>query len=176
LFWPWPTIVVVKIMLVVAVAAALLGASCTDSSPRASCPTDGLPTDPLALPDCRLEEFNALLADLRGTPVVVNFWGSWCGPCRSEAPHLAAVSREFEGRVQFLGVDISDNLPSAREFIRQYGWEYPSIFDPDEEIHDGLGYYGQPNTLVYSPQGNMEWDHTGPVDGDVLRDQIRAVL
>ena len=166
----------VKVIVIIVAAAALIGASCAESGTRASCPTNGLPSGPLALPDCSLEQFNAMITGLRGTPVVVNFWGSWCGPCRVEAPHLATVSREFEGQVQFLGVDILDNLPSAREFIREYGWQYPSIFDPDEEIHDGLGYFGQPNTVIYGRGGDVEWDHTGAIEADMLRERIRAVL
>src|SRR5438094_202055 len=59
-----------------------------------------------ALPQLDPARFRQLLAQLRGKPVVVNIWASWCGPCIAEAPDLAAAAREFQGRVQFLGVDV----------------------------------------------------------------------
>jgi thiol-disulfide isomerase/thioredoxin len=120
--------------------------------------------------------FRALLDELRGTPVVVNVWATWCPPCVEEAPHLAEVSREFEGRVQFVGLDILDDRPAARDFIREYGWIYPSVFDPAGRIRDALGYVGQPVTVVYDREGNLAFEHVGAVDGEMLRTEIREVL
>src|SRR3990170_4702329 len=75
-----------------------------------------LPSDPTALPDYDFEAYTALLADLRGTPVVVNVWASWCGPCRLEAPELTEVATEYDD-VRFLGLDVLDARPDARAFI-----------------------------------------------------------
>src|SRR5687767_2030300 len=72
----------------------------------------------LELPEQGLDGYRALVASLEGTPVVVNIWGSWCPPCRDEAPHLVALARKHEGQVQFLGVDILDEREAARDFIR----------------------------------------------------------
>jgi thiol-disulfide isomerase/thioredoxin len=101
-----------------------------------------LPTDAAALPEFDLPRYDELLGQLRGTPVVVNVWGSWCGPCRDEAPDLAAAHAEFGEDVQFLGVDILDARESARGFIAEFGWRYPSVFDPPAAIRDGLGCSG----------------------------------
>ncbi|MGH2683413.1 MAG: TlpA family protein disulfide reductase [Actinomycetota bacterium] len=135
-----------------------------------------LPADPLALPEFDFQRFQALLQELRGTPVVVNIWASWCGPCRIEAPDLARLAREFEGRVQFLGVDILDQRPAAREFITEFGWPYPSVFDPDAEIRDRLGFIGQPITIVYDADGEKAFEWIGVIDGDLLNREIRKVL
>ncbi len=135
-----------------------------------------LPADPYELPEYDLERYRLLIDSLKGTPVVVNFWGSWCPPCEEEAPHLATVSKEYEGEVQFLGVDIVDAREPAREFMRRYRWTYPSLFDPTAAIRDGLGYVGQPITLIYDRQGELAWDITGTIDADVLREQIENVL
>jgi thiol-disulfide isomerase/thioredoxin len=135
-----------------------------------------LPEDRLALPEYDLAQYEALIDELRGTPVVVNFWGSWCPPCRGEAPELAKSAGEFEEKVQFLGVDILDNRQSARDFILEFRWEYPSIFDPQGEIRDGLGYVGQPITLIYDAAGELAFEWVGPVNAHVLRKELRKVL
>ena len=135
-----------------------------------------LPEDRFALPQYDLEQYRLLLAELRGTPVVVNVWGSWCPPCRDEAPVLAEVSKEYEGRVQFLGIDILDDRPSARAFIREYDWPYPSIFDPQGAIRDGLGYVGQPVTLIYDRGGDLTFEWQGTITEELLRREIDKVL
>jgi thiol-disulfide isomerase/thioredoxin len=139
-------------------------------------PTTLLPADRLALPQYDIDQYRALIDELRGTPVVVNFWGSWCPPCRGEAPDLASSARAFEGDVQFLGVDILDHRAPARDFILEFRWEYPSIFDPQAEIRDGLGYIGQPITLIYDRDGAIAFDWVGPVTSKLLREEIRKVL
>jgi thiol-disulfide isomerase/thioredoxin len=135
-----------------------------------------LPADRLELPTYDLATFQALIEELEGTPVVVNFWGSWCPPCEGEAPDLATVSREFEGRAQFVGVDILDSRAPAREFILRFDWPYPSVFDPTGAIRDGLGYVGQPITLIYDRQGTLVFEWNGAIGEAQLRREIRAVL
>lgn len=140
-------------------------------------PSDvSLPEDRLELPEFDYGGYRTLLANLEGTPVVVNFWGSWCPPCRDEAPFLAKVSREFEGRVQFLGVNMVDAREPARDFIEEFDLPYPSIFDPRDTIRTGLGVYGQPITRVYSSDGTLSWEHVGTASEDDLREEIKRVL
>lgn len=165
-----------------ATAAALLLAACGErADPRtgggATEPTARLlPEDRLALPEFDFPRFQALLSELRGTPVVVNIWGSWCPPCRLEAPGLARVSREFQGRVQFVGVDILDDRENARSWILEFDWPFPSVYDPDAEIRDRLGYIGQPVTIVYDPEGGKAFEWVGAVTEDQLREEIGKVL
>lgn len=135
-----------------------------------------LPTDRLELPEFDEDGYRALIAKLEGTPIVVNFWGSWCPPCRDEAPDLAEVSREFDGTVQFLGVNMVDARDPAREFIEEFDLPYPSIFDPRDRIRPALGLFGQPITLVYDRRGQISWQHIGATSADELRHQIELVL
>ena len=137
---------------------------------------DLLPTDVGALPDFDLARFETLLGDLRGTPVLVNVWGSWCAPCIEEAPHLAAAHEEYGDRVQFLGVDILDARGSARAFIEEFGWRYPSVFDPPGAIRDGLGLLGQPVTLLYSREGDIVGRWVGTVRPDELDAALAAIV
>ena len=112
-----------------------------------------LPSTPTELPEATPDGFKQLLSQLRGRPVVLNIWASWCGPCIAEAPDLARVARQFEGRVQFVGVDILDRRSAARAFITRYDLPFPSVFDPSGAIRDSMGYLGQPVTVVLNAAG-----------------------
>ncbi|HVM12452.1 MAG TPA: TlpA disulfide reductase family protein, partial [Actinomycetota bacterium] len=135
-----------------------------------------LPEDPLALPEQDPETFRRLIASLRPTPVVVNIWGSWCPPCREEAPVLARISEKYEGRVRFIGVDILDEREAAREFIREYGWTYPSVFDPQARIRDEMGYVGQPITVIHDREGEIAFEWNGAISAERLEAEIQKVL
>ena len=75
------------------------------------------------------------LAAYRGDVLVLNFWGSWCAPCRAEAPALGTLARRLAARgVRFVGIDIRDEPQSALAFMQTFGVQYPSLNDPDDEI------------------------------------------
>jgi thiol-disulfide isomerase/thioredoxin len=152
---------------------ALLASACGSNAP--STPAR-LPTDPTALPEFTLADYRLALGQLRGMPVVVNVWASWCGPCREEAPLLAAANRSYGDRVRFIGVDILDERGSARTFMREHGWTYPSVYDPSGEIRDGLGLLGQPVTLFYDASGELVETWTGPLTEEVLDANLHAIL
>ena len=165
-----------RVILSPAAVATLVGGSCTPN-PADQRRTEKLPSSPTALPTFSYENFQDVLDDLHGTVVVVNFWATWCGPCIAEAPVLARVSREFAGRVQFIGVDLADQTGQARAFIEKYGWPYPSVADPKREIQRGFGLLGQPYTLVYDRQGRKVEYYTGPSFSEAsLRTELTTVL
>ena len=168
-------------IIAVAIAVSLVGAGCAQSGEaHVPSPSVGslLPASPTALPEFDLTKFRALLLELagRGTPAVVNVWASWCGPCTQEAPGLASVSAKYRGRVQFLGVDIQDQVAPAREFIETYGWSYPSVFDPTGAIRDGLGMVGQPVTLVFDQKGEQAFVWSGAIPEDVLATELASLV
>jgi thiol-disulfide isomerase/thioredoxin len=119
--------------------------------------------------------------DLRGQPAVVNVWGSWCGPCRDEAPALARVARDFEGRVRFLGLNVRDSPDAARAFERAYEVPYPSVH-PDDSARAILAFDGAltatavPTTVVLDSEGRIAARVVGQVDASTLHGLVTDVL
>lgn len=85
-------------------------------------------------------------ADLRGKPVVLNLWASWCVPCRREAKVFEAAHQKYGARIQFVGVNVTDTLGAARDFVQEFGITYPNVFDEGHRFADALGYAGLPQT------------------------------
>jgi cytochrome c biogenesis protein CcmG/thiol:disulfide interchange protein DsbE len=109
------------------------------------------------------DAFERALAKLRGYPVVVNKWGSWCGPCRIEFPWYQDLSAKYGKRVAFLGVDGNDSDAAARTFLEEDPVSYPSYTDPNLEISDTvLGVRNEfPATAFFDTQGNRVDVHIG---------------
>jgi cytochrome c biogenesis protein CcmG/thiol:disulfide interchange protein DsbE len=163
-----------------ALVLSVAGVACTgraDPQPTGSPQsTSLLPNSATSLPEFTPERFEALLDELRGRPVVVNFWGSWCAPCYREAPVLAAAEDTYGDLAQFLGVDISDQRGPARDFIQEFGWTFPSVYDPDNEILASLGLLGAPVTIVYDTSGERVFEWVGEITEEQLTEELTAVL
>lgn len=107
--------------------------------------------------------FRARINALRGYPVVINKWASWCGPCQSEFPPFQTAAVRYGREVAFLGVNGKDHDPSARAFLQRFPVTYPSYTDPEEAIAAALqapSYY--PQTVYLDRHGKMVYDHAGP--------------
>jgi thiol-disulfide isomerase/thioredoxin len=92
---------------------------------------------------------------LKGYPVVVNIWGSWCGPCRVEFPSFQVQAVRFGRKVAFLGVNARDNRGDARTFLRDFPLTYPSVEDHNEAVLGRLGGRGYPSTVYFDRAGNQ---------------------
>ena len=167
---------VLKLAALCAVIVLLTAGSCGGGGGSASTTPQALPSSPTALPTFNAKQFDQLLASLHGKPVVVNIWASWCGPCIFEAPQLGAVAAAYKFQVQFIGVDIQDQLTPARAFIRKFQWIYPSVFDPTGDIRNSYGLTGAPHTLFFDAQGERTFTWSGPVSEDVLVNGIKGAL
>ena len=102
------------------------------------------------------DAYERQLAELRGHPVVVNKWASWCGPCRVETPWFQRLSARLGKRIAFLGVNTKDSSAAAKEFMREFPLPYPSYSDPDEEIAEAIeATVGFPATAFYDSSGEL---------------------
>ena len=106
------------------------------------------------------------LADLRGKVVFLNFWASWCPPCRAEARMLEASWKDHQGQdVVFLGINMQDRETAAREFLREFGITYLNGIDAGSRIAIGYGVWGLPETFFIDPDGRITYKHIGGLDG-----------
>jgi thiol-disulfide isomerase/thioredoxin len=122
--------------------------------------------------------FEARLKQLRGYPVVVNKWASWCGPCQTEFPAYQRASLALGRRVAFIGIDGKDQNPAAAAFLKRFPVSYPSYTDPQEKIASAIQattYY--PQTVYIDRQGKEVFDHAGPYETAAsLETDIRRYL
>lgn len=133
--------------------------------------TDGLPDVTLG---CLGGGRRVRLAGVRGRPMMLNVWAQWCGPCRTEAPYIAAVARENRSELMVLGVDYVDGvLPDrAIAFAQQSGWTYPQLTDPDKVLAAPLQIVGPPYTFFVRADGSIAGKHVGAFTST---DQIRRL-
>jgi peroxiredoxin len=111
--------------------------------------------------------------DYEGKVVVVNFWASWCGPCRREAPALQRLWEEYGDRgVQFLGVNLNDDPAAARAYEEEFGITYPSVSDPSGKVAYLFQVLALPTTFVIGRDGWIAYHFTGIVTDPLLRGSI----
>ena len=103
----------------------------------------------------------ARLRGLRGYPVVLNVWASWCGPCRSEFPLLANASVTYGRRVAFLGADTEDQAANARSFLADHHVAYPSYEASTEALSSLAAFEGVPTTMFFDREGKLVHVHSG---------------
>lgn len=165
-------------IVVTGLVLALLASGCGASEPKSAAPSQAQVKKALAGAPPKLAalhkqanqligqnkgDFEARMARLRGYPVVVNKWASWCAPCRGEFPAFQQAGVRLGKRVAFLGLDGNDPDSSARTFLKRYPVTYPSYRDPDEKIgpsiQAGVAY---PTTVFFDRTGKLVYAHPGP--------------
>jgi len=164
----------VRVMALGLALAAL--AACAGGAGGTS-PSDGplLPSSVDALPDMNAATFATLIAQQRGTPVLVNIWASWCGPCEEETPDIVAAHRTWGDRVRFIGVDAQDDRSGALGFLAKYGVTYPSVFNPANDIAVSYGVFAPPDTLFFDANGTLVKTYTGLISPHDLDVNLRAI-
>jgi cytochrome c biogenesis protein CcmG/thiol:disulfide interchange protein DsbE len=115
--------------------------------------------------------------DLKGSPVVLNFWASWCGPCRFEAETLEKGYRAFKpSGVKFVGVAIQDRESDARDFLKEFKITYPNGLDATDAVSNDYNVLGVPITIIADRGGVVRYTHLGVITEDVMAREIKKVL
>jgi cytochrome c biogenesis protein CcmG, thiol:disulfide interchange protein DsbE len=132
------------------------------------------PTERQPLPEATLAGFGegaepVALAAYRGTPLIVNFWASWCAPCVAEMPDFERFSQEVGDAAPLLGVNVRDAPANARGFVERLGITYDLATDPDGDLYGDVRAFGMPTTLLVDADGMIVYRHTGPLDAAELR-------
>ena len=124
-----------------------------------------------------LDGHEVSLSELRGSVVMLDFWSSWCPPCRQEAPVLAQLYREYDGRnVKFVGVAIWDDPEDVARYVREFGLIYPNVLDERGRIAIDYGVRGIPEKFFIDSEGNLVRKFVGPISAQKLRDALDGLL
>jgi thiol-disulfide isomerase/thioredoxin len=119
------------------------------------------------------------LASLKGQIVLVNFWASWCGPCRKEMPILEQLNRQYRGKgVTLVGVNVEPDSAAAADWLKATPVSFPILFDVDSKVSKLYQVEGMPNTVILDRKGNVRYIHRGYRAGaeNEYLDQIRALI
>jgi cytochrome c biogenesis protein CcmG/thiol:disulfide interchange protein DsbE len=116
-------------------------------------------------------------AAARGQPLVVNFWASWCLPCREEMPILEASWREYKDSVLFVGINTQEtNKKDAQALLNEFSLTYPNGRDESNRINIDYGLFGLPETFFIRADGTLQYRHSGAVNQEIMNEQIRTLL
>lgn len=170
--------------LAVGVVVSLFGllvwkvAKGTDSAVTESLSRGGMPTAPAFALERLDREGELRLASLRGKAVVLNFWASWCAPCRDETPLLEEGWRRWQEKgVVFVGVNVKDFRGDARSFMRRFGVTYPNVYDGKGSTIGRYGVTGYPETYFVDARGRVVYRIAGPVlEADDLDEGVERAL
>jgi len=117
------------------------------------------------------------LESLKGSPVVINFWATWCRPCAQEHPHLLEAARRYGPRgVKFVGILYGDTPEKAKPYLKRHGSGYPTLLDPGQRCAIDYGVGGVPETFILSRDGVVVRKHAGPMHLDDLSEALEELL
>ena len=168
--WVAATLAVVVLL---AVGGLTLGQRTPEpGSTRRPQPTEAKPIDLPALSG----EGRVSLQAMRGRPVVINLFASWCAPCRKELPAFAQVSAELGDKIAFLGINHQDNREAGQDMLAEFGIRYPAGYDPDGKVAIDYSLLGMPSTLFIDADGRLLDTHTGELTRQQLEDTISRLF
>jgi thiol-disulfide isomerase/thioredoxin len=119
------------------------------------------------------------LADLKGQVVMINFWASWCGPCRQEFPALDQIYAKYKPMgFTLVAINVESEKSDAEKFLSATPASFPILFDPDNTVSGKYGVSAMPTTVLVDRQGRVRWQHRAYKPGDEAKyiEQIRAAL
>jgi cytochrome c biogenesis protein CcmG/thiol:disulfide interchange protein DsbE len=173
--WRRRLIVAAAILLPAAAVLALLAYGFTREPRYIPTPLIAKPAPPFSL--TRFNGGVLRLEDLRGKVVFLNFWASWCVPCRAEARTLEAAWQKYKDEgVVFVGVNIQDKEPDARAFLEEFGITYPNVIDQGNRVAIDYGVWGIPETFFINGEGRITYKHVGEIGWPTITSKLDEAL
>ena len=130
-------------------------------------------------PDFALQDLDGNRVDIAqfaGRPVVLNFWATWCGPCKYEHPLLVQASKQLGERVGWVGVVYQDEPEKIRSYLAKHGSWGHNLVDTESKVSIAYGVYGVPETYFIDREGKVSYKHVGPLDYDTLYSKLEELL
>ncbi|HXH93637.1 MAG TPA: redoxin domain-containing protein [Thermoanaerobaculia bacterium] len=168
------TVLIVGIVIVAAIVFVLFAGLGKDPA-HIDSPLVGRPAPPFALKAVGTGE-TIDLETLRGKPVVINFWATWCGPCYEEHPTLVANARNLQPEVQFIGVVFNDTDDKIMRFLAERGSAYPTLLDTNGKTAIAYGVGGVPETFFLNPKGTIVAKFEGPLTTEALQAELAKAM
>lgn len=168
------TVLIVGIIIVAAIVFVLFAGLGKDPQ-HIDSPLVGRPAPPFALKAVGTGE-TIDLDTLRGKPVVINFWATWCGPCYEEHPTLVANARNLQPEVQFIGVVFNDTDDKIMRFLAERGSAYPTLLDTNGKTAIAYGVGGVPETFFVNPKGTIVAKFEGPLTTEALQAELAKAM
>jgi cytochrome c biogenesis protein CcmG/thiol:disulfide interchange protein DsbE len=173
--WRLPLPYLIGAAVLPIVLLAILGAVLLTRLPTLTPATEGEPAPDFALAD--LDGNSVRLEDLRGRPVVVNFWASWCGPCVEEFPLLrAAADAHADDGLAIVGIVYDDRSEAARAFMEHNGGTWPAAMDPGGRVAAAYGVYAPPQTYFIGRDGTVVARQIGQFSQASLNEKLAAII
>lgn len=166
-----------KIHLLIALLAAFLtgcGEKPSDTAQPVTLLAEGKPAPAFTLKT--LDGKTISLPDLKGKPVVLNFWASWCPPCRQEMPLLKATADKYQDRVRFIGINVQETEGSFKKALTEFALPYPNGRDEGLAISQSYAVMALPRTFIIDSNGVISYMHAGGIDEATLEAAIGKLL
>ncbi len=130
--------------------------------------------------DFTLKDINGAthkISDYKGRPVLINAWATWCPPCRGEMPDLHALYLKYKAtRFELLAINSGESQTAAASFIKEMGFTFPTLIDPNKTVLDGLGINGLPTSILVGRDGTVKYIHVGGLTPEMIAAQIEPLL
>lgn len=133
----------------------------------------GMPVPDVALPSL-IDGETVHLSDFRGKVVYIDFWASWCGPCRKSLPALDKIRADWREEFEVFAINVDENPQDGRRFLERYPVTFPVLSDPAAEFPPRFGLQGMPTSYIIDREGMLRYVHEGYREGD--REKIAAVI
>lgn len=141
-------------------------------------PSEGLEPGQVA-PDFELADLEGKplrLSELRGRPVIINFWATWCAPCRQEMPLLQETAERYGDQdLVVLGVDIGEDAAAVGNYVKSLGVDFPILLDATQDISDRYRVYGLPTSFFIDREGVVDFRFIGPLDANLIERQLDSL-